>query len=246
MPAPGKPVTAVPGRGLKMKGSNGEVLAGSRAFLTEHGIEVPPLDSGTRTEVHVALEGDWQGLLLLSDPLRKEAVQVVGKLKKLGMGTVLLTGDRPESARQVSDVLELPDYHANMSPADKTAWIECRQGKGHLVMMVGDGINDAPALSMADVGCAMAGGTDIALETSDLVLNRPHLESLYEAIFIARKAMQVIKQNLFWAFTYNLVTIPLAASGQLAPVWAAAAMAGSSILVVSNSLRLGRLLRRTF
>ena len=246
MPEPGKPVTTVPGRGLKMKGGNGEVLAGSRAFLIENGIEVPALDSGIRTEVHLALGGDWQGLLLLSDPLRKEAEQTLGKLKKLGMGTVLLTGDRPETAREVSEVLALPEYHANMSPADKTAWIEGRQGKGHLVMMVGDGINDAPALSMADVGCAMAGGTDIALETSDLVLNKPNLESLYEAIRIARKAMQVIKQNLFWAFSYNLITIPLAASGNLAPIWAAAAMASSSVLVVSNSLRLGRLLRRTF
>jgi Cu2+-exporting ATPase len=167
-------------------------------------------------------------------------------LKKLGLDMVLLTGDRPETAQQVSENLAMPDYQANMSPADKTAWIETRQGDKHKVMMVGDGINDAPALSLADVGCAMAGGTDIALETSDLVLTRPDLESLHIAIFIARKTMQVIKQNLFWAFSYNLVTIPLAASGKLAPVWAAAAMAGSSILVVSNSLRLGRLVRRTF
>jgi Cu2+-exporting ATPase len=133
-----------------------------------------------------------------------------------------------------------------MSPADKADWIERRQASGHTVMMVGDGINDAPALSRADVGCAMAGGTDIALETSDLVLNRANLEALHDAILIARKAMRVIRQNLFWAFSYNLVTIPLAACGKLAPVWAAAAMACSSVLVVSNSLRLGRLVRRAF
>ena len=245
-PGPAGLVTAVPGRGLKMQCKDGEILAGSRAFLTESGVEVPTIDSGTRTEVHLSLGGIWQGLLLLHDPLRQEAQQTVRELKKLGLDMVLLTGDRPETAQQVSENLAMPDYLANMSPADKTAWIETRQGDNHTVMMVGDGINDAPALSLADVGCAMAGGTDIALETSDLVLTRPDLESLHIAIFIARKTMQVIKQNLFWAFSYNLVTIPLAASGKLAPVWAAAAMAGSSILVVSNSLRLGRLVRRTF
>ena len=245
-PGPAGLVTAVPGRGLKMQCKDGEILAGSRTFLTESGVEVPTIDSGTRTEVHLSLGGIWQGLLLLHDPLRQEAQQTVRELKKLGLDMVLLTGDRPETAQQVSENLAMPDYLANMSPADKTAWIETRQGDNHTVMMVGDGINDAPALSLADVGCAMAGGTDIALETSDLVLTRPDLESLHIAIFIARKTMQVIKQNLFWAFSYNLVTIPLAASGKLAPVWAAAAMAGSSILVVSNSLRLGRLVRRTF
>ena len=245
-PGPAGPVTAVPGRGLKMQYKDGEILAGSRTFLTESGVEIPTIDSGTRTEVHVSLGGIWQGLMLLHDPLRQEAQQTVRELKKLGLDMVLLTGDRPETAQQVSEILAMPDYQANMSPADKTAWIETRQEDNHTVMMVGDGINDAPALSLADVGCAMAGGTDIALETSDLVLTRPNLESLHIAIFIARKAMQVIKQNLFWAFSYNLVTIPLAASGKLAPVWAAAAMAGSSILVVSNSLRLGRLVRRTF
>jgi Cu2+-exporting ATPase len=137
-------------------------------------------------------------------------------------------------------------FLAGLSPADKAAWIRERQASGQRIMMVGDGINDAPALSQADIGCAMAGGTDIALETSDLVLTRPVLVRLHEATHMARMTMLSIKQNLFWAFSYNLVTIPLAASGLLAPVWAALAMAVSSVLVVGNSLYLGRRIGQTF
>ena len=228
-----------------MAGKNGEILVGSRTFLTEKGVEIPGVESGSLTEVYVSLDGSWQGVLLIHDPLREEAVQAVSRLQQYGLQTVLLTGDRPEAAKEASGSLAIADYRANLSPADKASWIADQQQTGQTIMMVGDGINDAPALSSADVGCAMAGGTDIALETSDLVLTRPNLGRIYEAIFIARKTLQVIKQNLFWAFAYNFVTIPLAASGKLAPVWAAIAMAGSSVLVVNNSLRLGRLVRRT-
>jgi Cu2+-exporting ATPase len=236
----------VPGRGLRRVGDNGVILVGSRAFLTENAVDVPPCESGALTEVYVSLDGLWRGVMLIHDPLREEAAQTVKSLQQFGLQTVLLTGDHTEAAEQVSVKLAIADYRANQSPADKAIWINKQQQSGHKVMMIGDGINDAPALSAADVGCAMAGGTDIALETSDLVLTKPNLGRLYEAIFIARKSLQVIKQNLFWAFAYNLVTIPLAASGTLAPIWAAVAMVGSSVLVVSNSLRLGRMVRRTF
>ena len=239
-------VETIPGRGLKRTGKNEEVLVGSRTFLTENGVEIPSVDSRALTEVHVSLNGAWCGVLLIHDPLRLEAVHAVSSLQQYGLQTVLLTGDHTDAAEQVCAQLAIINYRANLGPADKVAWIDDQQQSDHKVMMVGDGINDAPALSSADVGCAMAGSTDIALETSDLVLARPDLDRLHEAIFIARKALQVIKQNLFWAFAYNLVTIPLAASGKLAPIWAAVAMASSSVLVVSNSLRLGRMIRRTF
>ena len=246
VPRPAESVVNIPGRGLRMAGSNGEVLVGSRAFLKENGVAIPAVDSGTRTEVYVSLDGTWWGSLLMHDPLRDEAVQAVARLQQCGLQTALLTGDHAEAAQRVSSTLAISDCRSGLGPADKIAWINDQQQAGRRIMMVGDGINDAPALSAANVGCAMAGGTDIALETSDLVLANPSLDRLFEAVFIARKTLQVIKQNLFWAFAYNLVTIPLAASGMLAPVWAAAAMASSSILVVSNSLRLGRMIRRTF
>ncbi|MDT8443694.1 MAG: heavy metal translocating P-type ATPase [Desulfuromonadales bacterium] len=239
-------VENVPGRGLRMAGKCGDVLIGSRTFLAENGVEIPPVNSGALTEVYVSLNRVWCGVLLIHDPLRDEAMQAVRRLQHCGLQTMLLTGDHAEAAEQVSAKLAIKDYRADLSPADKVAWINDQQQSGHKIMMVGDGINDAPALSAANVGCAMAGGTDIALETSDLVLAKPNLDRLHEAVFIAKKTLRVIKQNLFWAFAYNLVTIPLAASGKLAPIWAAVAMACSSVLVVSNSLRLGRMLRNSF
>jgi Cu2+-exporting ATPase len=244
LPEVAKSVETIPGQGLRMAGDQGEILVGSRTFLTERGVEIPPIEAGALTEVYVSLNRSWCGVLLIHDPLRDEAGQAVSNLQQFGLKTVLLTGDHSKAAEQISTKLAITNYQASLSPADKATWILNQQQSGQRIMMVGDGINDAPALSSADVGCAMAGGTDIALETSDLVLTKPNLGRLYEAIFIARKALQVIKQNLFWAFAYNLVTIPLAASGKLAPVWAAVAMASSSVLVVSNSLRLGRLVRR--
>jgi Cu2+-exporting ATPase len=241
-----KSVKTVPGRGLRMVSSEGEVLVGSLAFLEECNIEVPTVQTGSMTEVYVSLAGLWMGTLLIVDPLRDEATSAVKQLQEIGLRTVLLTGDRLAAAQEVSSKLAISEFYTNLNPSDKADWIGSHQEAGEKIMMVGDGINDAPALSFADVGCAMAGGTDIALETSDLVLTRANLERLYEAIYIARKTLLVIKQNLFWAFAYNLVTIPLAASGNLAPVWAALTMASSSVIVVSNSLRLGRVIRRTF
>ena len=241
-----KEVTTIPGRGVKMQTDNGLVLAGNKKFLDEHGVDVQPPETESLTEVYVSLDKTFYGVLLVHDPVREEARQTVEKLQQKGLQTVLLTGDNQKTAEKVCSALSIADYQANMSPADKSDWIRQRQEAGQKVMMVGDGINDAPALALADVGCAMAGGTDIALETSDLVLTKPNLGRIYEAYFIARRTLGVIRQNLFWAFTYNLITIPLAACGKLAPVWAATAMATSSLLVVGNSFRLGRIVRNTF
>jgi Cu2+-exporting ATPase len=244
--SPSQSVVTVPGRGLRLSTSTGDVLLGSRQFMLEHNISVPDVDQGRLTEVYCAQAGIYRGLFQLHDPIRPDAVQVLSQMRSLKLNSALLTGDRKATAEQVSAELGIDEMAFAMSPADKAHWLDQARKDGYCSLMIGDGINDAPALSTADVGCSMAGGTDIALENSDLVLTRPELGRLYEALFIARRALRVIKQNLFWAFAYNLVAIPLAASGQLAPIWAAAAMASSSVLVVGNSLRLGRLFNKTF
>jgi Cu2+-exporting ATPase len=229
-----------PGRGVTLETPDGTLRVGSRAFLAEAGIAVAEGTSDGRTEVHVALGEAYRGAILLDDRLRREAAESVGQMRRLGLRTALLTGDGPAAARRMTAGLALDEAHAGLRPEEKAAWVESAGRRGERVLMIGDGINDAPALAAAAVGCAMAGGTDIALETSDLVLLRPDLGRLTLALDLARRARRIIRQNLFWAFAYNLLALPLAFSGRLAPVHAAAAMALSSVCVVGNSLRLGK------
>lgn len=232
----------VPGQGLWLAGSAGVIRGGTSGFLSAAGIKVPPLPKSDRTEVHLAVGDEYRGCLLLADRLREEAPAVLAGLRQRPLKLMMLTGDQPEAARRIGGELAL-DFRAGLTPADKVAWIEQQRGQGERVLMVGDGINDGPALAAAAVGCAMAGSTDFALESSDLVLTRPELSRLVTAISLARRAMRVIRQNLFWAFFYNLLILPLAAAGMLAPVHAAGAMAASSVCVVGNSLRLARVNR---
>ncbi len=240
-PAPTS-VVARPGRGVAAEEDGRTVRVGSRVFLLEAGVAVPPpVADDPRTEVHVAVDDAYLGSLVLEDELRPGARDAVAALTARGIAPALLTGDRPGPARRVAGALGIAEVHAEQTPEDKTRWVRERQTAGERVLMVGDGINDAPALSAADVGCALAGGTDIALETSDLVLTRPDLGRLVLAATVARRTLGVVRQNLGWAFAYNAVAIPLAATGQLAPVWAAAAMAASSLAVLANSLRLRRI-----
>lgn len=230
----------VPGRGIKATGAAGELLAGSRLFLVEQGVELPPsVSASTNSEVHLAEGGNYCGYIELDDRLRAEAQEVVGQLKQNGYQTMLLTGDRHDVADALSQRLQLDSFHAELTPAVKAELIE--QIPAGQVMMVGDGINDAPALTTARVGCTLVGSTDIAIESADLILTRPQLGRLLFALNLAKNSMRIIRQNLFWAFSYNLIALPLAAGGQLQPVYGAAAMAISSICVVSNSLRLKRM-----
>ena len=258
---PAETVRAIPGRGMVAETAAGEVLAGSRDLLTEHGIKIsPPQQSGHAadklssppscsddevletglTEVHVAVAGRYLGLIQLEDSLRPEAPALVEQLRRRNLQLLLLSGDHAGACVRVAAALGIETVHSGIDPAGKKALVESLQAGGGRVLMVGDGINDAPALAAADIGCVLAGGTDIAVSTADLVLTRDRLSDLAPALATARRSLRIIRENLFWAFTYNLVTLPLAVSGLLAPIHAAAAMAVSSVLVVANSLRLAR------
>ncbi len=242
----GLPVTysearSVPGRGVLLQTGDGQLRVGSRQFLQENHISVPDGETAHNTEIHVALDNVYQGFILLDDPVRPEAPAVITFLQGLGIGTALLTGDHHKAGLRVAYQLGIKQLYAAMNPEEKASWVKEQSDAGQHVLMAGDGINDSPALSAAGVGCAMAGGTDIALDSSDLVLTKPDLNNLSAALLIGRRALRIIRQNLFWAFSYNLVAIPLAATGKLAPVYAAAAMAASSITVLANSLRLARI-----
>ncbi len=228
----------VPGRGVELKTDAGLLLAGSRRFLAERGIALPQTAGVANSEVHLARNNVYHGVIHLEDQVRDKAAEVLGNLRQAGFSTLLLTGDHPDTARRIARQLGIENWQAELTPADKAQFIKDALGRGEKIMMVGDGINDAPALSTATVGCALAGGTDIAVECADLVLVRPELGKLLFALRLARRSLRIIRQNLFWAFSYNLVAIPLAASGKLLPVYGAAAMAISSICVVGNSLRL--------
>lgn len=232
--------SALPGRGVVLEVPDGILRMGNRELLEEAGIALRPFGEQALTEVHLSLGQCYLGGLLLDDPLRDEARTTIDDLHALGIRTAILTGDRANTAQRVAACVGIDEIASQLTPDRKADWIHCRTQQGANVLMVGDGINDAPALSAASVGCAMAGGTAIAMETSDLVLTRPSLERLAEAVRLARRCVKIIRQNLFWAFFYNLLALPLAASGRLVPIHAAAAMALSSLCVVGNSLRLAR------
>ena len=203
---------------------------------------------GASTEVHVSSDGEPAGVIELHDPVRDDAAAAVQRLKTLGITPVLLTGDRPAPAVRVASQVGIADVVAGVLPAGKRDEVARLQAEGRVVAMVGDGINDAPALAAADVGIAMGSGTDIAVDAADLVLLRADVRGVGRAITLARATMRVMRQNLFWAFVYNVIGIPVAAGVLypafgilLSPVLASAAMAFSSVSVVGNSLRLRRL-----
>jgi Cu+-exporting ATPase len=179
-------------------------------------------------------------VIAVADTMKQATPAAIRALMDLGITPVMLTGDNIRTAEAIAKQAGIGEVHAQVLPADKLAVIRTLQQQGHIVAMVGDGINDAPALKQANVGIAIGSGTDIAIEAGDVTLVSGDLEGVVRAVRLARAAFAKIRQNLFWAFFYNIIAIPIAALGFLHPVLAEIAMAASSINVVTNSLRLGR------
>jgi Cu+-exporting ATPase len=250
---------AVPGKGVRAQVEGHRVLVGKPEWMEQEGVQLGDLAAGVerlqaeaRTAMVVAVDGQAAGILGVADTLKEGSAEAVAELHRLGLEVVMLTGDNRRTAEAIAAQVGIDRVVAEVLPADKSAQVKQLQGGGRLVAMVGDGINDAPALAQADVGIALGTGTDVAMETADVTLMRGDLRAVPRALALSRATMRTIKQNLFWAFFYNVILVPVAAGAlypipwvpdvlrQLHPVLAAFAMAFSSVTVVSNSLRLRR------
>jgi Cu+-exporting ATPase len=258
---------AFAGRGVSGTVEGRHVLIGTARLMQEQGIEIAALTSraddltaAARTVVLVAIDGVAAGVIAIADTLKPTAAEAVAGLKAQGIKVVLLTGDNPQTARSIADQVGIDEVIAEVLPEQKAAKIRELQDSGRLVAMVGDGINDAPALAQADIGIAIGTGADVALEASDITLMRGDPRDVATAIALSRATMRTVRQNLFWAFAYNVALIPVAAGilypvfqasgvpdgmrwalgsyGFLNPMLAAGAMAFSSVSVMLNSLRL--------
>lgn len=230
------------GEGIEAEVESHKVLVGKPAFLERKGISVQRNLSGAEnqgaTVVYVAIDGDFAGTIALADPLKPDTKEAIEKLKGMNLTVIMLTGDNEETAKKIAEETGTNDYLAEVMPDDKANKIKSLQKSDKKVAMVGDGINDAPALATADLGIAIGSGTDVAIETSDITLMQSNITSVVRALTLSTQTLSTIRQNLFWAFIYNSIGIPLAAFGLLTPIFAAFAMAFSSVSVVGNSLRL--------
>ncbi|MFC5300332.1 heavy metal translocating P-type ATPase [Azospira restricta] len=251
-PAPAAELRALPGRGIAGRVDELELHLGSTRYMAELGVDLGPLAAAGTAQADAGRSLAWLaardagggatllGLLAYGDPLKDEAPAAMAALRALGVDTVLVSGDHRGAARAVALQLDIDDVRAEVLPADKAATVARLQAAGEVVAMVGDGINDAPALAAADVGIAMGNGTDVAMHAAGVTLMRGDPRLVAAAIDLSRRTLGKIRQNLFWAFAFNVVGIPLAAFGLLSPAFAGAAMAFSSVAVLGNALLLAR------
>jgi Cu+-exporting ATPase len=223
------------------------VLVGSLRYLREQGVDVASaeaqadtLQQNARTVVAVAIDGVAAGVVGIADTVKPSSREAIKALREMGLEVVMITGDNQKTAQAIAREVGIERVMADVLPGQKADAVKTLQADGKKVGMVGDGINDAPALAQADVGIAIGTGTDIAIEASDVTLMSGDLIGVPRAVQLSKATMRTIYQNLFWAFIYNIILIPVAMAGLLVPVLAAAAMAFSSVFVVLNSLRLGK------
>ncbi|MFY9450907.1 MAG: copper-translocating P-type ATPase, partial [Bacillota bacterium] len=244
---------ALPGRGIAVTVAGKPVLLGNKRLMEERGIEITLLERSEvlaeegKTPMFVAIDGKFSGIIAVSDVLKPTSKKAISALHKMGISVYMITGDNRRTAEAIAKQVGIDRVLAEVLPEDKASEVKRLQEEGLKVAMVGDGINDAPALAQADIGIAIGSGTDVAMESADIVLMRSDLVDVATAIELSKKTIRNIKENLFWAFAYNTLGIPIAAGllhvfggPLLNPMIAAAAMAFSSVSVVSNALRLRR------
>ena len=236
---------AIPGKGIYAKYKEKELLMGNEQLMSENSIDVKScrldksiLDDNSSIILYISVNGEIKGLFTVADTIRSSSKKAIERVKSFGITPVMLTGDSDAAARDVAFNVGIEQYKSGQLPEDKLKSVWEYKTKGNVVGMVGDGVNDAPALAAADVSFAVGSGTDLAIESAEVTVMKGDISKVAETINISRQTMRIIKQNLFWAFGYNVIALPIAALGLLNPMIAAGAMAFSSVSVVTNSLRL--------
>jgi Cu+-exporting ATPase len=239
---------AIPGYGIVAEVEGNEILIGSRRLMDRYGVDaasafaaMAQLEEAGKTAMLVAVNRRYAGMVAVADTIKETSQAAVSRLKTMGIEVIMITGDNERTAKAIAAQAGIARVRAEMLPEGKAEEVRKLKSQGRKVAMVGDGINDAPALAAADIGMAIGTGTDVAMEAADVTLVRGDLSGIPDAIDISRKTMNNIRQNLFWALGYNTLGIPIAACGLLAPWVAGAAMALSSVSVVLNALRLQRM-----